>query len=191
MDRLFPLDLFRGHLKVLADRDEHGRQSKPWVRPVLVALIYLLPVALGVITAALNTTLHAPGGLLAATSLLSGGALSAFTHLSSLRQKLTDRRKTHEVAEAADRSMMDESATHLLMCAMAAMLTATSIVLGMLSSHQQNAEYSGLMAGISIGFAAWTGIIFWIAVPRLYTAYVQHHEVPDQLNGTHSGTPTK
>lgn len=189
MDRLLPLDLLRGHLKVIAERDESGRQPKPWIRSVLVAFIYVLPVVLGLITATTNTTVHAPGGLLASTSLVSIGALSAFTQLSSLRQKLTERSKAYEVAEAADRSMMDESATHLLMCAMAAMLSAASIVCGMLWSDQQNAEYSGFMAGVSICLTAWTGTILWIAMPRLYTTYVQHHEVPCHLSGKHTGPP--
>lgn len=186
MDRLFPFDLFRGHFKVLADRDESGAINRRWVRRVLLFVIYVVPLLVGATMVALNTTLHSPGALLTATSLLSGGALSAFTHISSLRQRLTDRRVTHEFADASDRGLIDESATHLLMCAVAAMVTASSIIVGMLTSHAANAEYDGLLAGISIGLASWTGIIFWIAVPRLYAVYVQMHHVSDSLSGTHT-----
>lgn len=185
MDRLFPSDLFRGHYKVLADRNDSGAVNRRWVRWVLLVVIYVVPIAIGVLMTRLNTTLHSPGALLTATSLLSGGALSAFTHISSLRQRLTDRRATYDHADASDRSLIDESATHLLMCAVAAMVTATSIIVGMLTSHATNAEYAGLLAGISIGLAAWTGIVFWIAVPRLYAVYVQMHHVADSLNGSH------
>lgn len=185
MDRLFPVDLFRGHFKVLADRDTAGKENRRWVRIVLACIVYLVPIVVGLLMIKVNTTLHSPGALLTATSLLSGGSLSAFTHVSSLRQRLTDRRKTYENADGPDRSLIDESATHLLMCAVAAMLTATSIIIGMLSSHAANAEYSGLCSGISIGLATWTGIIFWIAIPRLYSVYVQMHAVDDTLNGAH------
>jgi len=185
MVNLLPSRLIRGHIKAL-----RAGGHRPWGGKVMVAFVYLTPLAVFVLSLVTGFVLRAPAALLTAAALISGGALSAFTHLSNLRQRLTDRADSYAKSEAPERKLVDISATHLLMCALGAMTSAVSLVVGMTlfgsfdpASKAYMVDFGGVIAGISVGLLTWTALLFWIAIPKLYAAYVQIHDVQAELNG--------
>ncbi|MDQ0633694.1 hypothetical protein QFZ40_001603 [Arthrobacter pascens] len=180
MDRLFPLALLRGHFKSLV-------LNEVWiVRLLVLGAVHGIPLLIGVWSWAngLDSKVLAP--TLTAMSLLAGGALSAFSHLSTLRLKLTERQDITRKSEKPDRRMFDESATHLLSCAVGAMASAASLV-GSIVLVGQNPRLEGFGAAWIGWIASLTFTLFWISVPRIYLSYVNINAVDSSINGTHHG----
>ena len=177
MDRLFPFDLVRGHFKSLY------AGASLWLKVVLTLAIYGVPTGVAAVAwlVGLDTRVLAP--LLTAMSLLSGGTLSAFGQLSTLRLRLTDRLDRTPQTEKPDRRMFDESATHLLFCATMAMVTAMSVVVTMMTVGGAP-RICGLNAAWILWATTLTAILFWIAVPRIYLAYVNINRVDHEVDGT-------
>jgi hypothetical protein len=132
--------------------------------------------------------LSAPGSLLAGVSLLAGGFLAAFGQISGLRLRLTDRAREYRDVEQVDRDALDETAAHLLVASLGSALTALVIVLGMnFAANPKDGSISGPFAALALMFASYVFLVFIIAVPRLYTAYVNINHVRAELSGTHRG----
>lgn len=180
MDRLFPIALIRGHFKSLFLNEAWG------ARILLILAVHGVPLAVGAWSwfHGLDSKVLAP--TLTAMSLLAGGALSAFSHLSTLRLRLTERQDVTKKSEKPDRRMFDESATHLLSCAVGAMVSAASLVCAIVlvgnspCIRQYGAAWLGWIASL-------TFTLFWISVPRIYLAYVNLNSVESSINGTHHG----
>lgn len=86
LDRLNPAALIRGQWKTLSDyrNPEVTRGDR-----VARAIVYLGPLTVGFLVWKIDGRISSPGPLLAGVALLTGGLLSTFTHLSTLRLKLT------------------------------------------------------------------------------------------------------
>lgn len=184
MDRLFPLALVRGHFKSLV-------HNEAWnMRVFILCAVHGIPllVAAWCWVHGLDAKVLAP--ILTAMSLLAGGALSAFSHLSTLRLRLTERQDTTKKSEKPDRRMFDESATHLLSCAVGAMASAASLV-GAIVLIGQRPCFGGLGAAWIGWIASLTFTLFWISVPRIYLSYVNLNIVESSINGTHHGRTTE
>lgn len=184
MDRLFPVALIRGHFKSLFLNEVW------WARVLLIIAVHGVPLLIGLWAwfHGLDGRVLAPA--LTAMSLLAGGALSAFSHLSTLRLRLTERQDVTKTSEKPDRRMFDESATHLLSCAVGAMASAASLICAIVlvgsgtSLCGPGAAWLGWIASL-------TFTLFWISVPRIYLAYVNLNAVEPSINGTHHGVTTE
>lgn len=181
--RFVPVELFRGHWKGLSDY----RQKKIIPDNVTRFFIVALPVAAGVAIVVFGGTLAAPGSLLAGAALLAGGFLAAFGQISNLRVRLTDRARDFRDAEAIDRDSLDETAAHLLVASFTSGVTALALVLAMNFGAGTNGAVGGVWAGIVVVPATYVLLVFIIAIPRLYNAYVNINQVRDELSGTHRG----
>lgn len=183
LDRLNPAALVRGQWKSLSDyrnpRVAHGDV-------VARAIVYIGPLAVGLLVWLIDGRISAPGPLLAGVALLTGGLLSTFTHLSTLRLKLTERAEQWQDAERLDRDAMDESATHLLVAAYASAITAALLVVGM-NVTEPNQPLVGIFAIATSVAATFVLINFLMVIPRLYGAYVSINSVRSELSGQHSG----
>ncbi|WP_434769959.1 hypothetical protein [Curtobacterium flaccumfaciens] len=183
MQRFSFLSLIRGHFKALRDRDRPSRRIA-W--GVIIAL-YGLPIAIGVASSVTqNARLESPATILTALALLAGAFLTSFTHMSTLRGKLSDRQGDHEDTERPDRNMIDEAATHLLMGAFASISTVILIVVAMNAQHGD--VLLGWAAALIIGACSWVALLLLISLPRLYNAYVEVNRVPNELSGSFKGT---
>ena len=148
--------------------------------------IVLLPVGLfgGMLT--FDGRLAAPTPILTAVSLLAGGMLSTFTHLSTLRLKITEWLASPDVDDdflRDEREMLDESAAHLLTGAVVCALTASFLVLGMNVAQNEEGAITGFWAALSAAASAYVLLLFVMAVPRLYSAYVDINKVSHNLSG--------
>jgi hypothetical protein len=181
--RLLPTSLIRGHWKSLT----FYRDDEP--RPDYVARVIVLgvPLATGVLMFVFGARLFAPAALLSGLALLAGGLLAAFGQLSSLRLRLTERMVSEDDGQRTDRDYLDETAAHLLLAAYGAAVTAAVLVVGMNFGLDKHGVLTGGWAAIATALAAWVVVLFLIALPRLYTAYVSINSVRDALNGTHKG----
>jgi len=94
LDGFSPWDLFRGHTKGLSDYRSPTEKAKLDRRTR--AVLVVVPVLVGALIWIFHGKIASPGALLAGVSLLAGGFLTAFTHLSTLRIRLTERREAWE-----------------------------------------------------------------------------------------------
>ncbi len=182
-NRFVPSELFRGHWKGLSDY----RQKKSIPDVATRFLIVALPLIAGISIAVLDGRLSAPGSLLAGAALLAGGFLAAFGQISNLRVRLTDRARDYADAEAIDRDALDETAAHLLVASFMSAITALALVLAMNLGAEPDGAVRGLWAAVVVVPATYVLLVFIIAIPRLYTAYVNINSVRDELSGTHRG----
>jgi hypothetical protein len=179
LSRFNLIPVVRGSWKGLSDS-----QYKPdWFAR---AALTLLPGALFVGMLLWGGRLAAPTPILTAVSLLAGGMLSAFTHLSTLRLKITEWLSSPDIDDEFlrdEREMLDESAAHLLTGAMACAIAAGILVLGMNVALDGKGAITGLWAALSSAASAYVLLLFIMAVPRLYSAYVDINKVSSKLSG--------
>lgn len=181
--RLVPIELFRGHWKALSDY--RGETPTP-DRPTRATLIIAPVAAFGAMLLIPGAQLAAPGALLSGVALLAGSFLAAWGQISSMRLKLTDRADLYGQTEQIDRDALDESSAHLLVASLFSAAAALMLVLGMnFTADPKSGAIHGIFAALATGFATYVLLLFLIAVPRLYTAYVNLHTVRAALNGTH------
>ncbi|WP_439693165.1 hypothetical protein ACRQ4B_02670 [Curtobacterium sp. SP.BCo] len=181
--RLLPIELFRGHWKALSDYRDETTHPDRFTRAVLL----LVPAGAFIAMLTLpDARLGAPGALLSGVALLAGSFLAAWGQISSMRLKLTERTSEFGDTERVDRDALDESAAHLLVASLFSGAAALMLVLGMnFMSDPQTGAIHGFFAAMAVAFASYVLLLFLIAVPRLYTAYVTLHSVRNELNGTH------
>ncbi|MET8807206.1 hypothetical protein [Streptomyces sp. NPDC004546] len=173
------IPVLRGHWKGLTD----GRYTPP--RPDISArLATLVPIGVFVLMWLRQGRLSTPGALLTGVSLLAGGMLSAFTHLSTLRLKVKEWVGSSEVSRyEVEKGMLDETAAHLLTGSLLCALDAASLVIGMNVSVTKDGHLYGFWAAFAAAISSYVLIIFLFLVPRLYSAYVEMNDVSPNLNG--------
>lgn len=184
--RLSILPLLRGHwTKGLANDRAAGQPAVgDWV-----ARSALLVPGLGLFAAALirGWQLPAAAALLAGCALLSGATLSAFSAISTLRLRLTDRIDDESLDMTRD--ALDESVAHILTVSLLTIINAVVIVIGMNAAPTVDAAGSpnggvqGWLAAVVIGISAYVAMLFVITLPRLYYAYVKIQKVSARMSG--------
>lgn len=173
------IPVLRGHWKGLTD----GRYTPP--RPDVIArLALLVPIAIFVFMWHRGGRLATPAALLTGISLLAGGMLSAFTHLSTLRLKIKEWVGNSEASRyEVEKGMLDETAAHLLTGSLLCALDAASLVIGMNVSVTKDGHVYGFWAALAAAISSYILIIFILLVPRLYSAYVGMNDVSPDLDG--------
>lgn len=180
-ERFNVLPVLRGHWKGLTD----GRYAGG--RPDIAARISLLaPVVIFSLILWRNGKLAAPAALLTGVALMAGGMLSAFTHLSTLRLKITDWETPGSISRfEVEKDMLDETAAHLLTGSLLCALNAAALVIGMNVSVTESGHLYGFWSALAAALSSYVLIVFVFVIPRLYSAYVQMNSVRDDLNGFH------
>jgi hypothetical protein len=176
------LDLLRGFLKVLRNRDTTPSRPDVLARSILV----VVPIGAGILVTLTNVQINSPGYVLTGIAILAGGFLTAFTHLSTLRQSLTSRQGDYPNSQRPDRDLIDEVATLLLVSAVAAVLTAVVLVIAMSATPitpKQPLVIMGWPAGVVAAMCAIVVLLFLLTIPRMYNAYLQLNAVRNALNG--------
>jgi hypothetical protein len=181
--RLIPTSVLRGHWKGLS----YYRDGE--IRPDVVARVTVIgvPLLVGTLMYLFHGRLMAPSALIAGLALLAGGLLAAFGQLSTLRLRLTERAKYEGDGQQTDRDFLDETVAHLLAAAYGAAVTAALLVVGMNFGLDAQGALTSLWAAIPAALGSWVVIVFLIAIPRVYEAYVGMNGVRKALSGTHKG----
>jgi len=172
-------DLSVGFLKVL--RNRNSTPSKPDY--VARAVLFLAPLAAGLGVMRWDVHIQAPATLLTGIAILAGGFLTAFTHISTLRLRLTERQDKQADSEVDDRDLIDEIATLLLIAAFVSVVTAATLVVAM-NWIAEDFLYQWAAASVA---ALGTEVValFLLTIPRLYNAYLQINKVRPALSGAH------
>ncbi|RIR60313.1 Uncharacterised protein [Mycobacteroides abscessus subsp. abscessus] len=183
MDRFNLAPLLRGQLKGLTLASRPGRH----VDVVALLILFGVPAALLALAILLDWNLSAPIPLLTAVSLLAGGTLSAFGSLSTLRLKLTEWSESRDGKDVY-RDSLDESVAHLFMIALACVVDAAVLVVGLNVSRGEPGTplkdaVVHVPAYIAIAITAYIFLAFVMVLPRLYWAYTKMNRVSPQLNG--------
>lgn len=176
--RTWPGHLILGHYKCVVE----GAGESTWRRAFAIAEVYGLPLAVVVLSLWRGWQLQSVSALLTAVSILAGGSLSAFTHLSTLRIKLTERANRFQVVDGPERTMMDHAATHLLMSVLTSVVTCAVLVVALATTPDGNLVSINVTA-VTNGLVTYLGILFLWSVPRLYNAYVEMNDVSKSLAG--------
>ncbi|MFE3552579.1 hypothetical protein ACFXN2_28370 [Streptomyces kronopolitis] len=179
LDRFNVTPILRGHWKGLTN----GQYLV--YRPDFTArAIFLTPLALFGYLLWSGASLKSPAALLTGAALLAGGMLSAFTHLSTLRLKITEWDEGGSAGRfQMERDMLDETAAHLLTGSLACVLDAASLVIGMNASLDKQGHLTGFWAALSAAISSYVLLIFVVILPRLYSAYVEINGVAKNLSG--------
>ena len=97
--------VLRGHWKGLSNGARDGHHPD-WLARIILAT----PAGLFVVIWGLKGSFAAPTPILAAVALLAGGMLTAFTHLSTLRMKITELvDEAEDERFVVEREMIDET----------------------------------------------------------------------------------
>ena len=122
--------------------------------------------------------------MLSAAALLAGGTLTAFTHLSTLRLRLTERETDEKKTEQSDRDMVDEVAVHLIVAALSSTFTALLLILGITFASAVVAdEIRGPFAWLAFASLTFNALLYWLAFPRLYLTYIELNNVARHMAG--------
>ncbi len=186
-DRLNPGPLLLGQWRSLGDISTADAAAGDVIARIAV---YGVPVTVGILVYAFDGKLQQPGAVLAGVALLAGAFLSAFTHVAGLRLRLTERSDRFADSERPDRDYLDESATHLLVAALTAGVTAVVLVIGM-NFTERASDGTLVEGGALVGWwaatvavlATFVGVLFAISIPRLYIAYVRAHHLRERISG--------
>lgn len=173
------IPVLRGHWKGLTD----GRYTPP--QPdILARSALIVPIIVFLLMWLKGGRFSTPVALLTGVTLLAGGMLTAFTHLSTLRLKLKEWAGTPDGSRYdVEKGMLDETAAHLLTGSLLCALDAASLVIGMNVSATESGHLYGFWAALSAAISSYILIIFFFIVPRLYSAYVEMNDVSPDLNG--------
>lgn len=183
LSRFNIMPVLRGHWKGLTDRRYVPRRAD-----ILARLSLLLPVAVFFLMWRRDGQLAAPAPLLTGVALLMGGMLSAFTHLSVLRLKVTEWSSSGGDSRwEVERGMLDETAAHLLAGALLCAFDAAVLAVGMNVSVTKSGHLCGFWAAAAAALSSYILLIFIFIVPRLYSAYVDLNGVSAELNGFNRG----
>ena len=185
MERLNPFYLYRGHWKTLSDY----RKLKPRAAWVLRVFLLVVPVAVGLWFGACNGELKSPDAILAGLALLAGALLAAFAQLASWRLRLTQRQKQLPNVERVDRDALDETSAQLLVAAYESALATVALVVAMNVEASSSGAISGWWAAGAVALSIHVVLIFLVAIPRLYSAYVSINGVREELSGFHTEMP--
>lgn len=170
-------DLWRGFWKVLRRRD-YSPPKPDYLSRIIVVAIPLVTIAFMIWS---DATIKSPGAILTGAAIVAGGSLTAFTHLSTLRIRLTERADSYAEAEQAERDLIDEIATLLLCAVLIAVAASVALVVAM--TIGDGLTVCGPLAWIVAALASLVVVLFLLTVPRMYNAYVQINKVRTELNG--------
>ena len=187
MDRLNPFYMFRGHWRSLSN------YRLKEIRPAHLtrALVILVPVGAGAWMYLSSGHLNDPGAILAALGLLAGSLLAAFGQLSSWRLRLAESQGKFPTTQRIDRDQMDDTAAQLLVASYASALGAFFLVVAMNVAVDSTGAISGLWMAVAVTIGTYAFLLFLIAVPRLYSAYVTANGVRKELSGFTSGSAAR
>ncbi|WP_091101164.1 hypothetical protein [Micromonospora citrea] len=182
LSRFNIVPVLRGHWKGLSD-GRYRTYRPDWVARCILAA----PVGVFVLMLWSGTGLAAPTPLLTAVALLAGGMLSTFTHLSTLRLKLTEWLEKFDDGEDArfvvERESLDETAAHLLAGSLVCAIDAAVLVVGMNVSTSDRGALEGIWAALGGGLSSYILLVFIMVMPRMYSAYVEINSVSTKLSG--------
>lgn len=188
--RLSVVPLLRGHWSkgLTNDRSAGRPATADWLTRAALAFPSF---ALFAATWIAGWSLPAAAPLLAGCALLSGATLSAFSAISTLRLRLTDRLDDESLDMTRD--ALDESVAHILTVSLLAITDSILIVVGMNVAPTVDANGAstggvyGWWAAAAIGVSTYMALLFILTLPRLYYAYVKIQKVSAQMSGFSSG----
>jgi hypothetical protein len=175
--------IWNAHLKGLRNRNFNRPDMSPSAADILArAVLYLVPIKLGVLAHFWGATIAAVDGLLAAAGLLAGGLFMAFTQVAAWRDRYTDRMDRFEDAERPQRYSLDEAVAHILMATYGCFALVVITLVGANFSDKQG-HLTGLFSALDIGVGSYILLLMLIILPKLYTSYAVTHRVGKDMSG--------
>lgn len=174
--------LLRAQLKVTRFRSRN--MFTYWAKIVAILLVL---AAMVVCSLVFGWTIRSSDGLIAGIAIFAGGFLTAFTHLSGVRRTLDARHGQQGAAEHPERDLVDVAVTRLLGATLVSAATAAILVVGTSVAVDDQGRVMGVFAAATWAGSALSLVLFFSAVPALYSAYVQMNAVDPDLDGSRQG----
>lgn len=179
-DRLDPRDLFRGQRKALTLRGQDFTRADVVAR----ALLFFVPVGLGLVAGVSGFAIMSPDALLAGLALLVGGMLAVFAQIAVWRERLSDRERLFANSEESDRESLDEAVTHVLVASFWSVLGIVAIVVGQSTTSDPDGALLGVACGVVVAVGTHVALLFMLVIFKLYDSYLYINKVSDRLNGS-------
>lgn len=135
--------------------------------------LYGVPTALLAVSLWRNWKLTDPASVGAGSALIAGILFAAFTQLATLRERLEDR---EEPISAVTRQHFRETASHLLVGALAAALEAAILVAASGARNHPDDKLAVLPTAIVLAVGSYVFLLFVMAVRRMYSTYLKVFE---------------
>lgn len=152
-----------------------------WAKLVLTTALL---IGIFVSTLHFDWKIESADGLIAGIAIFAGGFLTAFTHLSTVRQTLQERESIYGEAEAPERELIDVSVTNLLSATLVSVVTAAVLIVGRNAAADGEGRVTGIFAATTWTGSALAFFLFISAVPTLYSAYLQMNNVRPEVDGS-------
>ncbi|GAA0989809.1 hypothetical protein ENKNEFLB_03608 [Nocardioides aquaticus] len=179
-DRLDPRDLFRGQWKALTLRAGAATRADLVGR----VLVYLVPLAAGLVAGLSGFAIKSPDAILAGLALLVGGLLAVFAQIAGWRERLTERSRPFGETEESDRESLDEAVTHVLVASFWSVAGLIAVVAGQSTTNEVDGSLTGLSCGIVVAIGLHIAMLFMLVIFKLYDSYLYINRVSDRLSGS-------
>lgn len=178
-----PVSIYRGQWKALrlysAEPEKGTRRSR-----LGTVAVYILPISSGVAAYICALKVNFGDTLIAVMGVLAGALIAAFSQLANWRQLFTG---DDGLGSSPERWLLDCSIAHILAGAYSAILVAIFTLLSMVIELPELPWFSPWVhrIGCVVITVLSTHVVMSIlmALPNLYSAYVQINHVPPVLNG--------
>jgi len=166
----------------LKNRDFRQTQPKGVADLFARAVLYGLPLILGVVALWRGATVAAVDGLLAAGGILAGALFMAFTQVAAWRDRYTERMAGRQASELPQRYSLDETVAHILMATYACFGLAVVALVGANFANKED-KLTGIWAALTIVDGTYVVLLMLIIIPKLYAGYAVTHEVDREMSG--------
>lgn len=196
MLELAPCGIYRAQYRATYKFDDHDSPEKRRHVAFSFILIYVLPPVVAFISFCVyafiifldksdirqQNLLSIDDSLLASLAILSAALITAFSLLASWRNSVSEQfQGAHD--HARKRWLLDTASAHLLAGAYSSVIASIVVILTKALNLLNNSIIEAIGNVIAIGISTHVVMSLLIALPSLYSAYVQLNDVDSFLNG--------
>ncbi|MBI0151255.1 hypothetical protein [Bifidobacterium sp. M0353] len=191
-----PMSIYRGQWKSLrlytpdpkedsVDPEENILAHKGTRRSILgIFIVYIVPLSAGIAAYVLRLQLNFGDTLIAVMGILAGALIATFSQLANWRQIF---KADKGLGTSAERWLLDSSIAHILAGAYSAVLVSIITLIAMavqLPALPCLSPWIHRVGSVVIVLlSAHVAVSILMALPNLYSAYVQINDVIPLLNG--------
>lgn len=150
-----------------------------------VGFTYLLPIGIGVTSFTRDATLNFADSLLTMLGILAAALITAFSQLASWRKQLTDEGDSKILAHSPERWLIDSSVSHIIAGAYSSVIACILIITSMAITIPDSWTFPhihSLGSALITLMTSHTIVSLLLALPGLYSAYIQLNKIDDSLN---------
>ncbi len=185
-----PISIYRGQWKALrlytpGNKGNTSNHEESTRRSILgILIVYVVPPSAGIAAYVLKFQLDFGDTLIAVMGILAGALIATFSQLANWRQLF---KTDNEIGTSPERWLLDSSIAHILAGAYSAVLVSIITLVAMAVQLPALPSLSPWIHRVGsvviVLLSAHVAVSILVALPNLYSAYVQINQVDPLLNG--------